>query len=100
MSGVKGRSGRKPRADELKIAELADLSINWAIDNWSKLSKDQKLRIVMNVATKYITQTVETDSTVYLQVIDELTESNPSTIRGIIEMLREGSSKNRSVLAN
>lgn len=64
------------------------------------MEKKYKIDIAKAIAVKSIPTEVESNSTIYLQVIDELTNSNPSTIRGIIEMLREGSSKDRSILAN
>jgi hypothetical protein len=49
-------SGRKSRYHEIRVKELADLSVNWAIDNWSKLEREEKLKIVLSLAPKYVPQ--------------------------------------------
>ena len=72
MAGVKGKSGvypRKGRADQDKIAELADLSIKWAISNFDTLTMDQKLKVLTCVAVKYIPQHIEHSGELFKQSI-------------------------------
>jgi hypothetical protein len=56
MGGV--GSGRKSRFDDLKIAQLAEMSVLWALNNFEKLSNDDKMKILTTVAAKYIVQRV------------------------------------------
>jgi len=55
MAGNKN-SGRRSRYQELRVNILGDLSINWAIDNWDKLKKSERLKILLVLAPKYIKQ--------------------------------------------
>lgn len=58
-----------------------------------KMEKKHKMEIAKAICVKSIPTEVESNSTIYLQVLDELTQSDPTTIRGIIGSLRESAGK-------
>lgn len=60
MAGVKGRSGRKSRFAEIKVAELADMSVTWAIENFKTMPRDDKMKILTALAPKAIPLVVDT----------------------------------------
>ena len=51
--------GRKSRYHELRIYELGNLSINWAIDEWEDLSRSMKVDILKALGPKFIAQEVK-----------------------------------------
>lgn len=59
MSGVKGKSGRRSRFAEIKVAELAELSVNWAIENWNTMPRDDRMKILTALAPKAIPVSME-----------------------------------------
>jgi hypothetical protein len=59
MAGVKGKSGRKSRYSEIRVAELTNLSVNWAIDNWATMPRDDRMKILVALAPKAIPMSME-----------------------------------------
>ena len=54
MSSVPGKGGRKSAMQEMRLAELCNMAVEWAIKEWDKLTKTEKMKIVTQVAPKYI----------------------------------------------
>jgi len=61
MSGKPGggRGGRKTNYEEIQIGELTKKLVDWAINNWAKLSKTEKIRMLLVLAPKYVVQKIE-----------------------------------------
>lgn len=54
-----GRPGRKSNYVERKLANLADMSVEWAIRRFPDFTNEQKLKILTMIGSKFISQDVE-----------------------------------------
>ena len=102
MSGKPGRSGRPFR----HVVALRNNVINLSWDFLErclldkKMPKEKKAEIAKAICVKAIPTEIESNQNIYLQVVDELTNSDPATIRGIIDSLRKSVGSQRSVQSN
>jgi len=64
MSGIKGRSGRKSRHSEATQGNLEKLCHSYLVDNFESFDRATKLRISLSIASKMVTQKVESTSEV------------------------------------
>lgn len=59
MAGIKGKSGRKSRYEEVKSGNLLDICTTWLVNNFDTFDKDTKLKVALEIAKKGIVQKVE-----------------------------------------
>ncbi len=75
MAGKKGRSGKRPRHEEVRIAQLATMSIDWGIKHWSKMKDSEKMKVLMVLAPKYVPTKVEHSGDLTLTLADRMQEA-------------------------
>ena len=71
MSGVKGRSGRKPRHVEAMLNMLQEKSLRWVVDHFDSLNQSEKMKILTTIAPKMITQKTDINQTIEAKNKDE-----------------------------
>lgn len=54
MAGVKGRSGRKSSRDDFSASQLLNTCVKWLNDNFDTFTKDEKMKVVLTIAPKAI----------------------------------------------
>ena len=81
MAGKKGRSGRRSEKTNEQVNILANLSFKWAIDNFSKLDDEQKLRIALSLAPKYIPQKIEGEMDLNVVLTDRLKRATERVVQ-------------------
>lgn len=59
MAGVKGRSGRRTRYQEVKDGNLLSVCTNWIIDNFNGFDHETKVKVALTIAQKGIVQKLE-----------------------------------------
>lgn len=59
MAGIKGKSGRKSRYEEIQQGNLLDICTTWLVNNFSTFDKETKLKVALEIAKKGIVQKVE-----------------------------------------
>ncbi len=83
MSGVKGRSGRRAQFYDVRINELAGLSVKWAIENWDILTQEQKLKLVMTIGPKYVQQNFNFTGDLTVEIFTDLIQKARQRIETI-----------------
>ena len=64
--------GRKSRYHELRVVELGEMSINWAIDNFKTFSKNDKMKILLALSGKFVPTKIESEIEVKHVLADRL----------------------------
>lgn len=98
MAGKKGRSGRKTNRDEQKRLDVIDKAWNIVDTTLDDTKNTKRFDIAKDIVLKDITQHIKGegfDSKQYLQAFQHYTIGD---IRGIVEALRKGISKERPTL--
>ncbi len=72
MAGVKGKSGRKSRYQQVKDGNLLEVCTDWLISNFHTFDKDIKIRVALEIAKKGIVQKLEHSGNItWEQLIDD-----------------------------
>lgn len=59
MPGVKGRSGRKTRYEEVKQGNLLAVCTEWLVNNFHTFDKETKIKVAIEIAKKGIVQRID-----------------------------------------
>lgn len=59
MAGIKGRSGRKSRYEEVKQGNLLEVCTTWLVDNFHTFDKETKIKVAIEIAKKGIVQRID-----------------------------------------
>lgn len=78
MAGVKGRSGRKSRYQELQEGKFQKICIEWLMDNFQKFDDKTKMSVAKDVMLKSMPQFVNQDITATQNI--KLTEAENELI--------------------
>ena len=94
--------GRPPR--HVKAQRELAINLSWDVvlrylEN-PRAEMKHKVEVAKSICVKNIPQEIEGKNDTYIHLIDELTNSNPTTLRSVVEALRESVSNNRPLQLN
>lgn len=84
MAGVKGRSGRRTRYQEVKEGNLLAVCTNWLVNNFNTFDKETKIKVALEIAKKGIVQKLEHSGTITWEaLIDDINGAEARTTRQV-----------------
>jgi len=84
MAGIKGKSGRKSRYQEIQEGNLLDICTTWLIDNFKTFDKDTKIKVALEIAKKGIVQKVDlTGKITWESLVHELSGAEARNTRQV-----------------